>query len=316
MSGVAVSVIITTLNSGQIFEKCLASVRENDTRYNYEIIVVDAGSNDGTINTAKRYADKVIVKNGCPPGEGRNLGVSHAQGDIVCFTDSDCLVPPNWIGLLIDNRLRLNNKDDKIVGVGGGNIPLMENLSPVELAISKVMRSPLVSFGARNVAVYKNERQVLHNPPMNSAYFRWVLEEVGGFGERGGYAEDLELDGKIGNRGYKLYYLTAPLVYHKHKSSLEKFAAQMHDFGIKRVRANREYPKISRFYHYGPLLLYLMLFTPPFFIPLAMALANSCYVCLRERSSVLFRPIFRLTLSFHKNYGAGELKALLHRGGK
>jgi len=308
MSEVKVSVVVPTLNSAEVLEWCLASIRSNNGQYKYELIVIDAGSTDGTLQIAGKYADKVLT--GTPLRINRNKGVEAAGGEIICFTDSDCIVPEDWIDSLVTGLLRLNSKDEAIVGVGGGNIPFSENSSPVEQVITKAMRSPLVSFKARNVAIYNKECQVLHNPPLNSALFKWVIEEVGGFREEPGYPEDLDLDIRINEKGYKLYYLAPLLVQHRHKTNPQRFAKQMRDFGRKRIRVNREHPHISRFHHYGPLFLYLMLHSPLFPIPLAVALINAVYVSAREKRRELFGSIFRLTLSFHKNYGAGEADVL------
>ena len=260
------------------------------------------------MEVAKKYADKVL--NGTPFSINRNKGIEEAKGEIICCTDSDCVVPKDWIDKLVDGLIRLNSQDSQVVGVGGGNISLIDNPSVVEMAISIVLRSPLVSFKARNVARYKAERQVLHNPPLNSALFKWVIEELGGFREEPGYPEDLDLDIRIKERGYKLYYLPSPLVQHKHKTDLKQFASQMRDFGRKRVRVNREHPDVSQVYHYGPLFLYFMLRSPLFFIPLAVALANATYMSFKGRNLRLFNSIFGLTLSFHQNYGAGEAEVL------
>ena len=60
----AISVVIPTLNSAQTLEKCLTSIRANRSKYSYEIIVADAGSNDKTVEIAQKYAHKVL--NGVP----------------------------------------------------------------------------------------------------------------------------------------------------------------------------------------------------------------------------------------------------------
>lgn len=308
MAGIDVSVVIPALNSSETLERCLGSVRANRTKYSYEMIIVDAGSSDKTRAIARRYADKVL--NGVPSRINRNAGVREAKGDIICFTDSDSVVPEDWLDRLVDGLMRLHSKDDRVVGVGGGNIPFSEGSSSEEMVISKTMRSPLVSFKARNTAIYKEECQVLHNPPLNSALFRWVIEEVGGFREEPGYPEDLDLDTRINEKGYKLYYLPSPLVEHRHKTTAQAFAAQMRDFGRKRVRLNREHPGASRFYHYGPLFLHFLLYSPFFFVPLGLAFANAAYISFREKSLRLLRPILGLTLRFYQNYGAGEAEVL------
>lgn len=116
----AVSVVIPTLNNAKTLEKCLSSIRANDSKYDFEIIVVDARSDDGTLEIAGKYVDKLLV--GAPNIINRNIGVKNAKGEIICFTDSDCVVPRDWIDKLVDGLLRLNGKNSRVTGVGGGNI--------------------------------------------------------------------------------------------------------------------------------------------------------------------------------------------------
>ena len=312
-----VSVVIPTLNSAETLDMCLASIKANNGRYDYETIVVDGGSYDGTVEIARKYTDKVLTEDTYFRGVNRNKGTKNSCRDIICFTDSDCTVPENWIEGLVDGLLRLNRADDKIVGVGGGNIPRIENPSFMERVIAMVMRSPLVSFGSRNVTIYQDERQVYHNPPMNSAYFRWALEKVGGFGEENNIGEDLELDLKITEEGYKLYYLPNIIVAHRHRATFKKFVRQMYDFGktrFKLVGKFRTYSKLNRFgrlYHCGPLILCLMTFSPFIFIPLGMALGNGVYICLKHRAGLMLFPSVLLTMSFYVSYGGGEIAYLL-----
>ena len=312
MSKPRVSLVIPTLNSIATLENCLASIRKNNSQYEYEIIVVDGGSTDNTVAIARKYADVVIISDTYYAGTNRNKGIKAAQGDIVCFTDSDCIVPGNWVESLVNGLLRLNREDKKVVGVGGGNIPLLENPSLVELAISKAIRSPLVAFGARNVTLYDEEREVLHNPPMSSAYFREVLEEVGGFSEEYAYGgEDLELDGRITQRGYRLFYITDAVVLHKHRSNLKNFFRQMHLMGRGKIRAGRKFKAYLPFHHYGPSFLCLMTFSPLIIIPFGMGLINGLYVSLKEKRFRMFPLLLLLTMSFYVCYGFGEMVQLV-----
>ncbi len=312
----SVSAVVPTFNSARTLEQCLASIRSNRTRYKYEVIVVDAGSNDATLETARRYADKVLMASSNAPRINRQQGVDNSLGEVICFTDSDCVVPEDWIEKLVDGLLRLNHQDPQVVGVGGGNVPLLENPSFMEKAIAKAMRSPLVSFRARNTALYRRQCQVRHNPPLNSALFKWAIQMVGGFDEEQGYGgEDMALDAKLVGRGFKLYYLPEVLVYHRHRANFKAFVWQMYKLGRASVRIRRKFKGYLPLFYHGPTLLFLMSFTPFIVIPLGMALLNASYVCLRERTPLLFFHLTLLTMSFYISYGLGRVSYML-RGEK
>jgi glycosyltransferase involved in cell wall biosynthesis len=84
------SVAIATLNEEANLDACLGAVRWAD-----EIVVVDDGSTDATLDVARRYTDRVIVR----PSEGnfhanKNLAIAHASGDWILSLDADEIVPP------------------------------------------------------------------------------------------------------------------------------------------------------------------------------------------------------------------------------
>ena len=69
-----------------------------------EIIVVDSGSTDNSQNILEKYQDRIKIilsptnsMSPLSPAEARNLGVSHSKGDILFFTDSDCVPEESWI---------------------------------------------------------------------------------------------------------------------------------------------------------------------------------------------------------------------------
>ena len=90
-----VSVIITTKNEEDYIESCLKSIR-NQTHKNIEIILVDSCSMDKTVEKARKYANKIIIKE-CTPSEGRNLGARYAKSDILLFIDADIVLTKNWV---------------------------------------------------------------------------------------------------------------------------------------------------------------------------------------------------------------------------
>ena len=88
---------------------------KNQSSKNYEIIVVDDGSKDNTLNIVKKFRGVKLIKQiHKGPASARNLGVKHSKGGVVLFTDADCVPNKDWI-----NNMVQPFKDKKIVGVVG-----------------------------------------------------------------------------------------------------------------------------------------------------------------------------------------------------
>jgi glycosyltransferase involved in cell wall biosynthesis len=82
------SFIIPTRNEAAYIADCLRSIRAQK-RKDYEIIVADTLSSDGTLQLAKRYADKALTEPRRGPAIARNTGARAAKGDILIFADAD-----------------------------------------------------------------------------------------------------------------------------------------------------------------------------------------------------------------------------------
>jgi len=97
-----VSVITPTLNSDRTLEMCLKSIRRQNYKGQVEVIVVDGGSRDRTLEIARNYKLKVF-KNKLKTGEaGKAVGAKHARGEILAFIDSDNVLPSkDWLSQLI-----------------------------------------------------------------------------------------------------------------------------------------------------------------------------------------------------------------------
>ncbi|MCG8604526.1 glycosyltransferase, partial [bacterium] len=105
-----VSVIIASYNSQRTILKALSALALQRTGNNYEIIVVDS-SNDGTPEVVKRSFPEVRLirlPRQTYPGSGRNLGVKHARGRYVAFTDADCVPEPDWIDNIVKTFTEVN----------------------------------------------------------------------------------------------------------------------------------------------------------------------------------------------------------------
>jgi glycosyltransferase involved in cell wall biosynthesis len=92
------SVIVPALNEETHIEACLKSIsRQKFQRNRYEIIVSDGGSDDRTIEIARKYADKVIVSKKKGIWWGRNQGAKFAKGKYLVFIDADTRVKENYL---------------------------------------------------------------------------------------------------------------------------------------------------------------------------------------------------------------------------
>ena len=95
-----ISVVIPTYNRLPILKKCLNALENQlfiDESHNYEIVIVDDGSTDGTTDWIRYNIDlfphlRLLEQSHGGPAMGRNLGVENSKGDLIVFIDSDLVV--------------------------------------------------------------------------------------------------------------------------------------------------------------------------------------------------------------------------------
>ncbi len=100
-----ISIVIPTYNRLPILEKCLLALesqKESKTYNDFEVIVVDDGSTDGTVSWLEKRTELfphllLIKQEHGGPGLARNNGVKHAQGDVIVFIDSDLVVTSSFL---------------------------------------------------------------------------------------------------------------------------------------------------------------------------------------------------------------------------
>ena len=218
-----ISVVIPAFNSAATIEGCLKSIYSNHNSPPFEVIAVDGGSVDNTVEIAKKFPVKLLLADR-PQARQRNAGIDKAVGNIIAFTDSDCKVANVWLSTLAKQF------DDLSVAGVGGSILTPEDDPFLAQCIGALMESRLGSAGVRNSVSYKDIRDVNHNPTGNSAVRKSVLLEVGGFEDSLPKAEDVALDAKIKSKGYKLVYHPEMIVWHPRKRTLGGFAKQLFEY--------------------------------------------------------------------------------------
>lgn len=117
-----VSVLIPTYNAGREFEAVLETISGQKTDFEYEVLIVDSGSSDGTLELAHRHLARLlpVPKSEFSHGGTRNRGVSEARGKYVVMTVQDAL-PANevWLGKLVENLAA----DERVAGAYSRQIP-------------------------------------------------------------------------------------------------------------------------------------------------------------------------------------------------
>ncbi|MFQ6095858.1 MAG: glycosyltransferase [Candidatus Bathyarchaeia archaeon] len=115
--GIKVSVIIPTYHEGRYIETTLSNL----ARINHplEIIVVDGGSRDGTVEIARRFTDKVYQIDERGISRAKNYGAKKANGDILVFLDANVIPPRNFMEKIHDVL-----SDSRVVGAACNFMPL------------------------------------------------------------------------------------------------------------------------------------------------------------------------------------------------
>jgi GT2 family glycosyltransferase len=227
-----VSVIVCAYNADRTMDSCLASLKE--LHYpNYEVIVVNDGSTDQTLEIAQRY-DYIHLINQENKGlsVARNVGLAAATGEIIAYTDSDCVAEPDWLTYLVAKFLSSDLK-----AVGGPNFPPPED----SLIPSCVAVSP---GGPTHVLL--NDEVAEHIPGCNMAFRREALEEIGGFDPLFRTAgDDVDVCWRLQDKGYTIGFSPAAVVWHFRRNTIKDYLKQQRGYGKAEALVYFKHP--SRF---------------------------------------------------------------------
>lgn len=237
-----VSVIIPVRNVEKIIGQCLKSLnRLNYPGEKYEVIVADSESNDATQSIARKYGAIVVSTPQKSICAGRNEGFKAARGEIIAFSDADCVMDKDWL----KNSLKYF-RDPTIGAVGGPNISPAEDMAFAK-AVSFVFDQALFSAGSIHGRFLKKTKEVASIPGCNAIYRKIVLDQVLPMAET--LAEDYVMNQLIRRLGYRLVYTPDTIVWHYRRATPWKFFKQMSHYAVCRLSIGKKDSKMINLMH-------------------------------------------------------------------
>lgn len=223
-----VSVVIPTKNAGQKFEEVLKSIRGQNVP-DLELIIIDSGSTDGTVERAQQYADTVIE---IPPdefhhGKTRNQAADQAEGDIIVFTVQDALpVNEQWLTELISPI------DSGTADVSYGNQVAYPDAKPPDKFFYKHFYpdtpTTLTEEDTDNKDNFYMDNIFLSD--VNSAVSRRIWNQFR-FRDSVPMSEDKDFAYRVASAGYTIQYCPEAKVYHSHDYTLRSLFTRRYKDG-------------------------------------------------------------------------------------
>jgi GT2 family glycosyltransferase len=240
------SIIIVSYNTRELLKKCLSSI---DGSYKTEIIVVDNGSTDGSVETIKKLATRysfgnvkfkiILNKENMGFAKAVNQGIRKASGDYILLLNSDIIVKPKAIEKMLEFVKRHPE-----AGVIGGR--LLNPDGSIQGSCFYLPRLTRPFAGKYNPGDKPTEVEAVVGAVFLIPH--QVLEKVGFFDERYFmYFEDLDYCRRVKQAGFKIYYLPSAEFIHEHGASGASLPQKAHQWLVES----------SKIYH-GKLKYYLM----------------------------------------------------------
>jgi len=227
---VAISVIVPARNEADVLPDCLAALNEQTVpRATYEVILVDDGSSDSTPAIGEEWGARVIRQKRQGPAAARNRGAQAARGDLLLFTDADCVPAPDWIAQMIGPF-----SDPHVVGVKGTYQTRQRSL---------VARFVQIEYEDKYERM-EMFREIDFIDTYAAAYRREVFLQHGGFDTQFSTAsvEDQELSFRLAESGHRLVFNPRAVVYHRHPDTLRRYWRRKYGVGYWKVRVLARHP--------------------------------------------------------------------------
>jgi N-acetylglucosaminyl-diphospho-decaprenol L-rhamnosyltransferase len=219
------AIIIVSFNTRSDLERCLASLHEPSPSVSHEIIVVDNGSTDGSGDAARRWSDVRLIETGANLGFARanNMGIRASTGEYLLLLNSDTIVPPRAVDLLLDELKRDRTAvvvGPRLVGPDGraelsfGSMigpfnelrqkvlvrGLEKGVGPISASVERMTRKPGFPDWVSGACLMVRRQETVAVGLLDERYFM--------------YAEDVDFCAAIRARGGRVKFVPSVTVVH------------------------------------------------------------------------------------------------------
>ena len=211
-----ISIVVPVRNSRELLERCLESLSQQTVaRSDYEIIVVDDGSSDGSAEVARKRGARAFQQEKKGAGAARNRGIREARGEVILFLDADCEANADWIAKISEPIG--NESVDATVG---------RFISDQENWVARLIQMELEGRYHRmghydridfvNSATCGFKQEILVNTLFDESFQK---------------LEDVDLGFRLTQNGSKIVYVPDATVKHSHPDSLRAYVSRKFRYG-------------------------------------------------------------------------------------
>jgi len=227
----SVSIVIVTYNSIRYIERCLESILRNAAYPNYEVIVIDNASADGTPELLRRYANSwprirchCLEKN-IGFAAGNNVGAKLTQGEYLVLLNADTIVTPGWLGKLVWHL-----RQDPTIGLLCPTTNFAGNEAKIRSSYKDEQSMELFSAQLSTQARYRNTPLAMA-PLFCGALRRDLYDQLHGLDESYGIGmfEDDDFSAAVRARGLRVVVAEDCFVHHFGQAAFSQLAPKEYD---------------------------------------------------------------------------------------
>ena len=241
------SFIVPVYNRPDEVDELLESL-EGQTLKDFEVVVVEDGSDKPCKDVCDRHADVLdihyYIKPNSGPGQSRNYGAERAGGEYLIVLDSDVVLPEGYLAA-VDKELQ-----DSPADAFGGPDRAHPSFTDTQKAISYSMTSFYTTGGIRGG---DKKLDKFYPRSFNMGIRRETYMSLGGF-SRMRFGEDIDFSIRIFKAGCRCRLFPEAWVWHKRRTDFRKFWRQVYNSGIARINLYKKYPESLKIVHLLPMV--------------------------------------------------------------